>query len=150
MTLGYTASFKACLWGHQVPLLPVGLPRVELGSRPPHGRILPLYYSPFYRTHRSRMEPLSDRHVYRTIHSIQISVGAPRVELGLHAPKASVLPLYYAPTQISNSSQSNCDTVPRMVLRLLVNKVSFRMSFIDTLLPGAHTSPPSGGHRSQP
>lgn len=24
-------------------------------------------------------------------------VGAPRVELGLHAPKARVLPLYYAP-----------------------------------------------------
>ena len=30
-------------------------------------------------------------------HSVIISVGAPRIELGLLDPKSSVLPVYYAP-----------------------------------------------------
>lgn len=27
----------------------VGVPRIELGLHPPHGRVMPLYHTPFYR-----------------------------------------------------------------------------------------------------
>ena len=33
-------------------------------------------------------------------HSVRNFVGAPRIELGPHAPKACILPLYYAPTKL--------------------------------------------------
>ena len=58
----------------------VGVPRIELESHPPHGRILPLYYTPFCSTHTW-------------------SVGVPRIELESHAPEACILPLYYTPTR---------------------------------------------------
>ena len=48
----------------------VGVPGIEPEPHPPHGCILPLYYTPF---------------------------GLLRIELRPHAPKAWILPLYYSP-----------------------------------------------------
>ncbi len=39
--------------------------------------------------------------------SFDSSVGVPRIELGLYAPEAHVLPVYYTPTKPSNDRLDN-------------------------------------------
>ena len=57
----------------------IGLPGIEPGLHPPHGRVLPAYSGPCLRK-------LS-------------SVGPPGIEPGLYAPEAYVLPAYSGPTE---------------------------------------------------
>ena len=60
---------------HQPKL--VGLPGIEPGPHPPHGCILPLYYSPC---------------------SVRLyTFGVPGIEPGSHEPESCILPLYYTP-----------------------------------------------------
>ena len=54
-------------------------------------------------------------------------VGAPRIELGPLAPKASILPIYYAPTKRSKFQRNNSPTLSHILKDV-------RMSFI----PSAH------------
>src|SRR3989338_6077910 len=56
-----------------------GLPGIEPGLQPPHGRVLPVYYSPL----------------------VMSRVGPPGIEHGLYAPEAYVLPVYYGPIRNS-------------------------------------------------
>ena len=53
----------------------------------------------FLRSLSVRAPGLQERSDYRPILlTPQLLVGAPRIELGPHAPEACILPLYYAPT----------------------------------------------------
>ena len=72
---------------------------------------------------------LTARKIYlRSTNTIQHSVGAPRIELGLYAPEAYVLPVYYAPTKdfmprnaggpSENRTRASAMRMPRRTTRL--------------------------------
>ncbi len=81
-------------------LCSVGAPRIAYNSRLTHVRLGRRPRSRFFATKKIVPRFDSRRKARRcfpaSLHSFH-SVGAPRIELGLSAPKADVLPVYYAP-----------------------------------------------------
>ncbi len=69
-------------------------------QRPSDVKILyPLYLNLLYGDFRESIFMLS----------VKESVGVPRIELGLSAPKADVLPIYYTPTHSSTPRRRTTD-----------------------------------------
>ncbi len=75
----------------------VGVTGIEPMSHPPHGRILPLYYTPTL-----HLIP-TWAHITTVLypnHGLERSFGLPRIELGPHEPESCTLPLCYSPVDV--------------------------------------------------
>ena len=117
-----------------IKLIPqFGVPRVELGPYPPHGQILPLYYTPvlflpahgIFRGAENRTRTSCSQSKYTTtilrpaIPLIPTPFGVPGIEPGSHEPESCILPLYYTPgatrenrTPVSSLARTHSTTKP--------------------------------------
>src|SRR3989338_3964492 len=74
---------------------------------------------------RTRVSRTSTLVRERTLFFIKFRIGAPRIELGSHAPEACILPLYYAPMRNSISIgrvYCRCTTPRRKLCCFLVRR----------------------------
>src|SRR3989344_7036425 len=114
-----------------------GAPRIELGSRAPKARILPLYYAP-----KQEMSPKDIYYRYTTPRPMHLSkntftIAVLRPETG-NVPKGYILPLYYTPTNALIPKHVYCHFVSRVAQEYhespsrQIKDIREKMSFINS------------------